>query len=235
MEELKEGELVLCTVTSIVKTTVFVRIEDNGEGSIITSEIAPGRIRNLRDYVSPGRKIVCKVLKIQGENINLSLRRVSLKEKNEVLEKYERERNALSILKTVLQSEAEKVAGKIKKQSLLYEFLQNCKINPEKLEEYMKKEEAERICKILSEKKEKKVEVKKEFLLSSKKPDGIKLIKEILSSCKVCEIIYIAAGKFVIKIKADDYKSANNEINKALAEFESQAKQKKVEFETSKS
>ena len=45
--ELEEGDVVLCTVDRIVGTTVFVSIEGNGEGSIVVSEISPGRIRNL--------------------------------------------------------------------------------------------------------------------------------------------------------------------------------------------
>ena len=79
--ELEEGQIVQCTVDKILGTTIFVRIEDNGEGTITTSEIAPGRIRNLRDYVVPGKKIVCKILKIQGDKIYLSLRRVKQNEK----------------------------------------------------------------------------------------------------------------------------------------------------------
>ena len=57
-----EGQIVLGTVSKIVGTTVFVEIEGNGEATLITSEISPGRIRNLRDYVVPGKKIVCKIL-----------------------------------------------------------------------------------------------------------------------------------------------------------------------------
>ena len=50
--ELKENDLVLCAVDRIVGTIVFVKIEgEKKEGSIILSEIAPGRIRNLREYV----------------------------------------------------------------------------------------------------------------------------------------------------------------------------------------
>lgn len=229
--EFKEGDLVLCTVISVGKTNVFVKIEENGEGSIITSEIAPGRIRNLRDYVSVGRKIVCKVLRIDSGNINLSLRRVSLKERNDVLEKHERERNAMSILKTVLQEKAIETAEKIKQTGLLQDFLNNCKTNPEKLENYMNKPEAARICQILMEKKDKQVEVRHEFMLSSKSPEGIKLVKSILEKCRgKCEINYLAAGKYTIRIKAKNYKEANSEVNKNLQEMEVLAKQKKVEF-----
>lgn len=232
--ELKEGDLVLCIVDKIIKTTVFVKIDGNGEGTIVTSEIASGRIRNLRDYVVPSKKIVCKVIRIEGNNIDLSLRRVTGKETKEVMEAHERERNALSIIRSVVKEKAEEVAENIKKQGSVYDFLQNCKINPEKLGEFLKKDDAEKICKILQEKKDKKVEVKKEFKLSSKKPDGIKIIKEILSSCKICDITYLAAGKYSIKIIAKDYKEANAEMNKSLIEIERLAKEKKAEFEVKK-
>ena len=79
---LEVGDKVLCTVDRIVGTAVFVRIDNsNIEGEIIMSEVAPGRIRNIRDYVVPKKKIVCKVLRISSSgNIDLSLRRVTQKE-----------------------------------------------------------------------------------------------------------------------------------------------------------
>ena len=57
MNQLIEGALVLCTVKKVEKTTVFVEIEGNGEGSMVFSEVAAGRIRNLRDHISPNKKI----------------------------------------------------------------------------------------------------------------------------------------------------------------------------------
>ena len=85
--ELKENDLVLCAVDRIVGTIVFVKIEgEKKEGSIILSEIAPGRIRNLREYVIPKKRIVCKVLRISSERVDLSLRRVTPKEKKQVIE-----------------------------------------------------------------------------------------------------------------------------------------------------
>lgn len=235
MEELNEGDLVLCTVKSIDRTTVFVTIEGNGEGTIITSEIAPGRIRNLREYVIPGKKIVCKILRIEGNNIHLSLRRVSKKEKEEVMEKQEKEKSALSILKSVLNEKAIEVAEKVKKSSHLHEFLSICKENPKKLEEYMKKEDAEKVCKILQQQKERKVEVKKEFKLSSRNPEGIKIIKIILETCKGnCEISYLAAGRYSMKITSDNYKTANASINNAIEQIEKKAKEKKADFSIEK-
>lgn len=226
---MQENDVVLCTVERIVGTSVFVNIDGDGEGSIVMSEIAPGRIRNIRDYVVPGKKIVCKILRTgDSGNIHLSLRRVTSKEKNEVIDKFQKEKEFISIIKAILKDKANEVIAKIKKEFNLYEFYLSCKENPAKLEKYFNKETSQQICKILQERKEKKVEVKKEFLLSSSASDGILIIKKILS--KYEGINYLAAGKFTIKIKADEYKKANSEMQKILQEIEKNAKKEKAEF-----
>ncbi|MFH1500821.1 MAG: hypothetical protein ABIE22_02645 [archaeon] len=229
----EEDDVVLCTVNKVVGTSVFLDIEGNGEGTMVTSEIAPGRIRNLRDYVVPNKKIVCKVLKIDSSgHINLSLRRVTTKEKNKVLEAYKQEKNAISILKTVLKVKCDEIVKKIQAKSTISEFLQVCKENPQELDKYMDKQEAEKVCKILSEKREKEVEVKKTILLKSKDSNGIEVIKTILSTCRGnCSTAYIAAGKFQIKIKSKDYKQANVEVLNTLQSIEKIAKEKGAEFQ----
>jgi len=107
-QEFEESEIVLCTVDKIVGTIVFVKIEDNGEGTITTSEISPGRIRNLRDYVVPGKKIVCKILSLKN-GIHLSLRRVKPSEKKELLDKISKEKSYKAILKTVLETVSRRI------------------------------------------------------------------------------------------------------------------------------
>ena len=54
-------------------------------GIIHISEISPGRIRNIRDFVKEGKKIICKVLRIYRErgHLDLSLRRVTESQKRQ--------------------------------------------------------------------------------------------------------------------------------------------------------
>src|SRR3989344_7066847 len=140
--ELEVGDIVMCTVDRIVGTVVFVRIHLRNkelEGSIITSEIAPGRIRNLRDYVFPNKKIVCKVLRITGDRIDLSLRRVSLKEQKEIKEREKQERNYKSIIKGIAGKDAESIIKEILKEGSVYNFFEEIKINPEKSEKIIGK------------------------------------------------------------------------------------------------
>jgi len=238
MEELEEGQIVLCTVKTIVGTMVFVDIEGVGEATLTTSEIAPGRIRNLREYVVPGKKIVCKVLKIRENHIHLSLRRVKQHERKELLDKIEKEKSYKAVLKTVLgQEESEKVLIEITKEYSLVDFFEKIKSEPKIINQFLNKELGDKIIKILDSKKDKLKEIKQFFILSSKAENGIIKIKEIIkNSCNnsKCEISYIAAGKYRLEIKGEDFKKIRNEVNLIFENIEKQAKKQGCFFEVEK-
>lgn len=229
--DFEQGEIVLCQVDRIVGTTVFVRIEESKEeGSIVFSEISPGRIRNIRDFVVPKKTIVCKVLKNDGKNIELSLRRVNLKEKKERLEQYKLEKSYLSILKSTLKEKTKEALEKIQEENSLYNFLEASKENPKNLEKIVGKSNAEKIITILKSQKKKTIILKREISLNTSKPDGLKKIKEIFSNLKEVNARYIAAGKYSIKSQAPSPKEAGNIIKKALEEIENFAKKEGLEF-----
>ncbi len=229
--ELETGDVVLCTVDKIVGTIVFVKIDGtNLEGNIITSEIAPGRIRNLRNYVVPKKKIVCKVLRITGDRINLSLRRVTPKEQKEVKEQHKRENSYKSILKSVLGSRYEEIVKEISKHDGVYELLEEAKENPETLKKLVGKADSEKILNILKTQKQKKAVIKKQINLKTTEPDGLSLIKNLLTKIKDAEIKYISAGKYSIKTEANDIKTADNKLKEILIDLEKKAKQQGLEF-----
>jgi translation initiation factor 2 alpha subunit (eIF-2alpha) len=228
--ELREDDIVMCTVRKIEGTTVFVDIEDNGAGTIVMSEIAAGRIRNLRDYVIIGKKIVCKVLKIAKDHIELSLRRVTAKEKEEIKDKYEKERNLLSMLKTSTK-EPEEILKKIKQSADIIEFLEEARSNPQVAEKFMPKSEAQAFTKILSEKREKEKIVKKTISIKSFSSSGINDIKSTLEAPKDVEIHYLGSSKFSLSSKGKNFKEANNKVLSAIEMIKNKAKEKKLIFE----
>src|SRR3989344_9478558 len=101
----KENEIVLCTVDKVLKNSIFIRIDEyNGmEGLIHISEIAPGRIRNIRDYVKEGKKIVCKVLRVKTDmkQVDLSLRRVANSEALQKRSEMKQEEKAEKIIEAI--------------------------------------------------------------------------------------------------------------------------------------
>jgi len=227
---LEVGNIVLCTVDRIIGTIVFVKIEGNGEGAITFSEISPGRIRNIRDFVVPKKQIVCKILRIQGDQINLSLRRVAQKEQKEVLEQYKQEKSYRSVLKSVLKEKVDEIIDKITKEERLYDFLEQAKETPKILEKFVTKDESKKILEILLTQKQKKIISKKDFTLTTTKSEGLKDIKKVLGEIQNAKVKYISAGKYTLQLEGGDMKKLNNESRDILSKIESQAKEKGMEF-----
>ena len=249
--ELEQNQIVLCTVDKILGTTVFVKIEGGGEsshvdkdgkdnnmrggveGTITTSEISPGRIRNLRDYVVPGKKIVCKILSIKGDKIYLSLRRVKQNEKKELLDKLSKEKSYKAILKTVLKENSKETIDKIENKFSVADFFEQVKEDPKLIEQYTSKADAEKILKILETKKDKPKEIKHVIKLSSNEPNGILTVKSILQNAtkeSKVDISYLAAGKYRISLTGKDFKEIKTEINKVLEHIEKAAKKQHAEY-----
>ena len=232
MSNYQEGDLILCKVKDVVKTTVFVETLDGVKGSIVFSEVAPGRLRNIRVYAVPNKIIACKILSIRDNHLFLSLRRVKENEKRDLMEKHKKELTWESILKKIIKEDASKIINKIRENHALVEFFESAKENIKVLESYFTKNQITEVSKILQEKKEKEKELKKEFKLSCKESDGILRIKKILSPYN--NIVYLGSSKFVIKIKTFNLKQASSEINQILENIEKQAKKQKCEFDVKK-
>lgn len=229
--KMDEGDIVLCSVTKIEGTSVFVNIDGNGEGSIIVSEIAPGRIRNLRDYVVPHKKIVCKILKIEGGHVHLSLRRVTHKEKQDTLKKNEAGKAIRVTLQRLLPENAERLIKTIQEHYDLADFFQNAKQDNSIVDKFFTPAEKERIQPLLKE-KTKEIEVKREFHLKCPQSDGIIMLKKILNFEEPgVELLYLAGSRYVIKLKSMKYKEANILLNQHLEEIEERSRKSHCEFE----
>ncbi|MFH0831917.1 MAG: S1 RNA-binding domain-containing protein [archaeon] len=233
-----ENEIVLCIVDRILGTTVFVKLlKYSKEGVISTSEVAPGRIRNIRDYVMAGKRIVCKVLRADEKtgNIDLSLRRVSKKEREDAVEADKKERDAFAMLKMISGEKAEGIAEKIRlEHAKLSEFIRD--INSIDTEKFgLSNESKKQIEKIISEKPKKIVSAKAKIKLQSEESNGIIMIKEIFSeimkSYKNVKISYISATNYSISVSSEDYKEANKKLSEILKKIEELAEEKHCEAE----
>jgi translation initiation factor 2 subunit 1 len=243
------NEIVLCTVKKIYGNTTFVILpEYELEGVLIISEIAPGRIRNLREYVVENKSIICKVLRVdeKQKRIDLSLRRVPvpvMKDKLEELKKEEySERIYLDVAKetqTTKEDLFERTYEVIfESYSTVFEALYEVMLDNNKISMFDKLSDKEKqsFVKIINDRiKPEEVLFKESFYLSSKDSNGIELIKEAIKNSidsvnyDKIEVFYLAAGKFQIFIKHDDMKSANKLYDKFREELQKQSKDKKLE------
>ncbi|MEK7125908.1 MAG: hypothetical protein AAB835_00260, partial [Patescibacteria group bacterium] len=194
--------------------------------------IAAGRIRNLREYVSVGKKVVCKVLKITNDHFDLSLRRVTAKEKIVVFNRHKEEIAFRNVLK-IIGEDPEILIPKIKETYFIYEFVDEARSNPSLLEKYIEKSKAEKLSKLLVEKKEKDKNVKSFFILKSNSEHGLKDIKETLDFKE--EIHYLGSGRYSLNVLANNFKEANIKISTILESIAEKAKKKKMIFEIKKS
>ena len=229
--EIESGDILICTVDKIVGTTVFVEIEGtNIPGTIILSEIAAGRIRNLRDYVVPKKTIICKVLRFMGDHVELSLRRVKEKEQKEAFERSKLEKSYVSILKSVLKEKTPEIIKRIKEKNSTHEFLNSSKDNQKELENLIGKEETKKVIEILNKQKEKNFSIKKEIKFTSTSPEGISLIKKTLSGEKEVEVKYIAAGRYTLTSKGENLKKTDQKIKEFVEKIEKAQKKEDFEF-----
>jgi len=229
--EIEPGDILICTVEKTVGTTVFVDIEGTKiPGTIILSEIAAGRIRNLRDYVVPKKTIICKVLRVMNDHIELSLRRVKEKEQKEVFEKSKLEKSYKNILKSILKEKTPEIIEKIKEKASIQEFLEISKENPKELEKIIGKEDAKKVIEILKKQKEKTFYLKKEIKLTSINSDGIRCIKNVLSKREDIEVKYIAAGRYSLISKGETLKKTDQKIKEFIEDLEKACKKENLEF-----
>ncbi len=234
----KEGypqvnEIVLCIVRKITSNTTFVNIpEYEKEGVITISEIAPGRIRNLRNYVIEGKTIVCKVLRVDEihRRIDVSLRRVPIKVMKDKLEEIKKESYAervyLDIAKE-LSSDKDKLFEKtyepiFENYETVFEAMYDIMLDDKKADMFidLNENEKEVFVRIINDRiKPEEVIFKEKFELTSTNENGAWLIRDSISNSleplnyDKFEVYYLAAGKFGVTIIHDDIKSAQKLFN----------------------
>ena len=227
--KMEEGDLLLCTVEKVSNTITIVRLPDGRDGTLISSEIAPGRIKYMRQYVVPNKKIVCKILEISGNNIHLSLRRVSSKEKKEVMQKYKQNQAIKIAFREILGENSNETKKILEDFENLREFIDKAKTDKELMPKYIPKDKQEAIKKLT--KKKKNSELKQYIKIKCLEEDGIKRIKKIFDIKNPnVNINYISAGNFKLSLMVEDFKEGKKEMAEIIRELEEKSKKNNCEF-----
>jgi len=226
----EDSEIAICTVTSVQHHSVFVKVDEYAlSGMIHISEIAPGRIRNIRDYVSEGKVVVCKVLRVNEERgqVDLSLRRVTETQRRSKVNEVKQEQKAEKIIEFVSKKIGRNVLDVYKELSdnLLeeYDSLFSCfmdvverDISLEKFK--IDKELARELDDIIKQRlKPSFVEIRGELSIQSWAPDGVERVRKALKEAVNPEISakYVAAGRYSLTARASNYKIAEELLRKS--------------------
>ncbi len=229
----EESEIVLCTVTSVQHHSVFCTLDEyNLQGMLHISEVAPGRIRNIREFVKEGKVVVCKVLRVNKERgqVDLSLRRVTDMQRKSKINELKQEQKAEKILEYVAREMKKSVADLYKQitppilKEYPYIFLCFDEVVNNNLD--LKKfgidaTLAKKLEEIIRQRiKTPEVIITGTLQLSTYAADGITLIKTALGYFEKAglDVSYLGGGKYRIVAVAKDYKSAEEKLEKPVEE-----------------
>lgn len=248
-----EGDIVICTVKKILFHSIFATIDEYEalEGMIHISEVAPGRIRNIRDYVKEGKRLVCMVLRVNKEKgqVDLSLRRVPNNLRIQKNEEFKQEAKSEKLLEYIGKQLKMDLATAYKKLGVpLIEHFGLLAIAFNEIATEGKEaisgiklpaKEAAVLVEIVQEKiTPPEVELKVVIDLQSTAPDGVQKILAVFAKMgeQIAEkkyrahIQYISAPKYRLDLFAADYKEAELAVQDLLTIGEKEAKKLSCHF-----
>lgn len=229
------GDLVIATVETVTDYGAYVKLDEyNKKGLLHISEISSSWIRNIRDFVREGQKTVLKVLRVDIEkgHVDLSLRRVTKRERIEKIMYWKKDRKAEALLRSVsertglaLEEVYEKVGTPMEKEYGLYEgFEKVAKEGAEVLTKIGVPEELASASARVSKERIRvpMVKVKGIVELRCVKPNGVKVIREAFLNAKKAEksrdaklrFYVIGTPKYCIEVLAENYKRAEDVLQR---------------------
>ncbi|HKZ98496.1 MAG TPA: translation initiation factor IF-2 subunit alpha [Thermoplasmata archaeon] len=231
----EEGDLVVCTVSNVKNFGAFVKLDEfeAKEGFIHIAEVSSGWIKYIRDYVREGQRVVCKVLRVDTSKgqVDLSLKAVNEHQRREKIQEWKNEQkaeNLLGIVATRLGKPVDACWDEFGYDLLdsfgtLYRAFEECALDEKALEaEGFKAPWVKTFVEVARENiVPPYVTIDGYLELTDYAPDGAVHIKEALLKAPretdglTVKVQYLGAPRYRLLVRAPDYKSAEEEIQKA--------------------
>jgi len=234
------GDLVVATVTRIVDYGAYVKLDEytGVEGLIHISEIASTYVKNIRVHVREGQKLVLKVLRVstQRAQVDLSLRRVTGREKSEKMLEWKKVKKADSLIKGA----AERLKAGEEDLSKIRAVIDEKFDNPydafeeaidEGEETFTKLGIAEEWARALTEVARSKIKLEKAKVagtveLTCTRTAGVEAIKQALRSAKkvkktrgtAIKIYSIGSPRYRLEVRSKEITDAQATLNLAIEE-----------------
>jgi translation initiation factor 2 subunit 1 len=229
------GDLVIATIADVMDYGAYANLDEyNRRGFLHISEISSARIRNVRDFVREKQKMVLKVLRVDVEkgHIDLSLRRVTKRERIEKIKSWKKDRKGEVLLRAVAErvgmpiEEVYQKAGAIVAEKYgLYEGFE--KVIKDGAEALTKLEIPENIANAFAQVAEERIRIKMVKVrgvleIRCMKPNGLKCLQEAFIDAKKAqkakdvkiEFYVIAAPRYSVEVAADNWKRAEELLEK---------------------
>lgn len=229
------GDLIIATIETVTDYGAYAKLDEyNKRGLLHVSEISSSWIRNIRDFVREGQKMVLKVLRVDSEkgHIDLSLRRVNKRERIEKVMSWKKERKAEALLKGVAEKVGlpveevyQKAGTLIEEKFALYDGFEKAAIEgPEALTKIGVPENlAKAFAEVAKERIHVKlVKVKGTLEIRCLKPNGVTIIKDAFLNAEKEEktedsdvrFYVMAAPRYSVEVLAANYKRAEEVLQK---------------------
>ncbi len=234
----EKDDLVICTVMKAKGFGAFVRLEEypDKKGFLHIKEVASGWVKNIREYVREGQRIVCKVMNVDPSKgyVDLSLKRVTEHQKREKIEQWKNEQKAKKLLEIVANKMGKnfdelynEIAEKlIKKYNTLYNAFEEAVKNEEKFRKGFNADWVDAFVEVANQNIIVPfVEINGYVELTCPVSDGIKHIIKALEKIEEenelkIRVKYISAPLYRIEVVAPEYKIAEKKlkenVNKAI-------------------
>jgi translation initiation factor 2 subunit 1 len=238
----EEGEIVIASVKDIKGHGAYVTLDEYAglTGFLSIREVATGYVRNIHRFVKPKQKVVLKVIKVNRarKEVDVSLKQISGEERKSKLIEVKRNEKAIGFLNSI---KTKLNLSDIQTKEIQDSILQSYDDVYALFESVARKGIAEVGSKLgfsedvmrAMEEESNKIriplnEIRGVMEISSKKPDGIEIIKSVLidasegskANPSTINIAYVGAPRYRIGVKAESFKMAEKAMSRAIEKIQ---------------